>query len=209
MTSQRTRERLLQRLREQGISNEAVLGAIRDVPRHLFVDEALASRAYEDTPLPIGHGQTISQPYIVARMTELLFRQTPPARVLEVGTGSGYQAAVLATLGAEIYTVERLEPLYRGARKRFRDLGYRNVHSKLSDGGWGWAEFAPYDAIIVTAAASELPASLLDQLHTPGRLIAPIGNDEQQLLLIERRPEGDTSERLELVRFVPLVRDPR
>lgn len=208
MTSQRTRERLLQRLREQGISNEAVLGAIRDVPRHLFVDEALASRAYEDTPLPIGHGQTISQPYIVARMTELLFRQTTPARVLEVGTGSGYQAAVLATLGAEVYTVERLEPLYRGARKRFRDLGYRDVHSTLSDGGWGWAEFAPYDAIIVTAAAAELPAALLDQLRTPGRLIAPIGNDEQQLRLIERRPEGDISERLELVRFVPLVRDP-
>ena len=149
MTSQRTRDRLIQRLREEGIRDERVLEAIRNVPRHVFVDEALASRAYEDTALPIGHGQTISQPYIVARMTQALIADGRPKKVLEVGTGSGYQTAVLAGLVDEIYSVERLEPLMKLARKRLREIGCRNVHIKLSDCSWGWKDHAPYDAIIV------------------------------------------------------------
>jgi protein-L-isoaspartate(D-aspartate) O-methyltransferase len=157
MTSQRTRDRLIQRLREEGISNERVLEAMRNVPRHLFVDEALATRAYEDTALPIGQGQTISQPYIVALMTQTLLAGGRLKKVLEVGTGSGYQTAVLAQLVDEIYSVERIEPLMKLARKRLRELGCRNVNIKLSDGSWGWKEHAPYDGIIVTAAPAEVP----------------------------------------------------
>ncbi|MCR4346016.1 MAG: protein-L-isoaspartate(D-aspartate) O-methyltransferase [Sulfuricaulis sp.] len=208
MTSQRTRDRLIQRLREEGIRDERVLEAIRNVPRHVFVDEALASRAYEDTALPIGHGQTISQPYIVARMTQALIADGRPKKVLEVGTGSGYQTAVLAGLVDEIYSVERLEPLMKLARKRLREIGCRNVHIKLSDGSWGWKDHAPYDAIIVTAAPAEVPPSLLEQLAPGGRLVIPVGGPAmQELLLVQRTDKGLTQERLDLVNFVPLVRD--
>ena len=208
MTSRRTRDRLIQRLREEGISDERVLEAIRNVPRHVFVDEALASRAYEDTALPIGHGQTISQPYIVARMTQALIAGGRPKKVLEVGTGSGYQTAVLAGLVDEIYSVERLEPLMKFARKRLREIGCRNVHIKLSDGSWGWKEHAPYDGIIVTAAAAELPPSLVEQLAPGGRLVIPVGGPAmQELLLVQQTDKGLIQERIELVNFVPLVRD--
>ena len=148
MTSQRTRDRLITRLEEKGISNERVLEAMRMTPRHLFVDEALASRAYEDTALPIGHKQTISQPYVVARMTEAIIKDGVPAKVLEVGTGSGYQGAILAALIKDVYTVERIEPLYQQARRRAMELGMRNIRFKLSDGAWGWESYAPYDAIV-------------------------------------------------------------
>ena len=207
MTSQRTRERLVQRLREEGIRDERVLESIRRVPRHLFVDEALASRAYENTALPIGHGQTISQPYIVALMTERLLASGRLKKVLEVGTGSGYQTAVLANLVDELYTVERIEPLMKQARRRLRELGHRNVQVKLSDGSWGWKEHAPYDGIIVTAAPAAVPESLLEQLAPGGRLVIPVGGPAmQELLLIQNTDKGMVQERLELVNFVPLVR---
>jgi protein-L-isoaspartate(D-aspartate) O-methyltransferase len=208
MTSQRTRDRLIQRLREEGIRDERVLEAMRNVPRHLFVDEALATRAYEDTALPIGQGQTISQPYIVALMTQTLLAGGRLKKVLEVGTGSGYQTAVLAQLVDEIYTVERIEPLMKLARKRLRELGCRNVHTKLSDGGWGWKEHALYDGIIVTAAPAEVPPALLEQMAPGGRLVIPVGGAaSQELLLIQHMDKGLSQERLELVNFVPLVRD--
>jgi len=208
MTSRRTRDRLIQRLREEGIGDERVLEAIRHVPRHIFVDEALASRAYEDTALPIGHGQTISQPYVVARMTQSLIANGIPKKVLEIGTGSGYQTAVLSRLVDEIYSVERLEPLMKLARKRLREIGCRNVHIKLSDGNWGWQAYAPFDAIIVTAAPPEVPAPLLDQLAPNGRLVIPVGGSTlQELLLVQNTENGITRERLDLVNFVPLVRD--
>lgn len=208
MTSQRTRERLLEQLRAEGIRNERVLAAIRDVPRHLFIEEALASRAYENTALPIGFGQTISQPYIVARMTEALLENARPKRVLEIGTGSGYQTAVLATLVEEIYTVERLEPLMKLARKRLREMGYRNVQVKLTAGGIGWPQFAPYDGILVTAAPQELPPALLEQLAPGGCLIAPVGGPtKQELRLVRRTDTGFEHEHLELVNFVPLILD--
>src|SRR3990172_7920018 len=206
MTSLRTRERLIQRLREEGIADERVLEAIRKVPRHLFIDEALASRAYEDTALPIGYGQTISQPFIVAKMTEALLSDGPPHKVLEVGTGSGYQTAVLSQLVPEVYTVERIEPLFKLARKRLRELGCRNVRFKLSDGSWGWAEHAPFDAVIVTAAPNEIPQPLLEQLAVGGRMVIPVGGASmQELLQVRRTEQGYTHERLELVNFVPLV----
>ncbi|HLD14165.1 MAG TPA: protein-L-isoaspartate(D-aspartate) O-methyltransferase [Burkholderiales bacterium] len=208
MTSARTRERLLQQLRDEGIRDEGVLQAIRDVPRHLFIDEAMASRAYENTALPIGYGQTISQPYIVARMTEALLAGGRLHRVLEIGTGSGYQAAVLAGLVDEVYTVERLEPLMKQGRKRLRELGYRNVHVKLAAVGIGWPQHAPYDGILVAAAPVELPAALLEQLAPGGCLIAPVGGPAmQELRLVRRTPEGFTHERLGLVNFVPLILD--
>lgn len=208
MTSRRTRDRLIQRLREEGIRDERVLDAIRNVPRHMFVDEALASRAYEDTALPIGHGQTISQPYIVALMTQALIAGGRPKKVLEVGTGSGYQTAVLAGLVDEIHSVERLEPLMKLARKRLREIGCRNVHIKLSDGSWGWKEHAPYDGIIVTAAPAEVPPALLGQLAPGGRLVIPVGGPAmQELMLVQQTDKGVTQERLDLVNFVPLVRD--
>ncbi|MBI3574053.1 MAG: protein-L-isoaspartate(D-aspartate) O-methyltransferase [Gammaproteobacteria bacterium] len=208
MTSARTRERLLQQLRDEGIHDERVLQALRDVPRHLFIDEALASRAYENTALPIGYGQTISQPYIVARMTEALLAGRRLHRVLEIGTGSGYQAAVLAGLVDEVYTVERLEPLMKQARKRLRELGYRNVHVKLSAVGIGWPQHAPYDGILAAAAPVELPAALLEQLAPGGFLVAPVGGPAmQELRLVRRTEEGFTHERLEWVNFVPLILD--
>jgi len=206
MTSQRTRDRLVERLRAGGIRNEAVLEVIRSTPRHLFVDEALASRAYEDTALPIGHNQTISQPYIVAAMTDLIV-STSPQKVLEIGTGSGYQTAVLAALVPKIYTVERIEPLARQARQRFRMLGLRNVRASYSDGTEGLPDFAPYDAIITTAAAEVIPQALLQQLsRSGGRLVIPVGGRARQsLMLITRRGDSFQQETLDPVIFVPLL----
>jgi protein-L-isoaspartate(D-aspartate) O-methyltransferase len=207
MTSQRTRDRLIDRLRDKGIKDIRVLEAMRSLPRHLFVDEALASRAYEDDALPIGYKQTISQPYIVARMTEAVLAESQPEKVLEIGTGSGYQAALLAKLVNDVYTVERIKPLYQQAKKLFINLGMRNVHCKLSDGTWGWESYAPYDAIIVTAAAPEIPKALLEQLADDGRLIIPVGGQDgaQQLLTLKQTPQGVIQEKLEDVLFVPLV----
>ncbi|MFQ5644248.1 MAG: protein-L-isoaspartate(D-aspartate) O-methyltransferase [Thiogranum sp.] len=205
MTSQRTRDRLVQRLRSEGIRNPAVLDAIGATPRHLFVDEALASRAYEDTALPIGLGQTISQPYIVARMTELLL-EVAPRKVLEVGTGSGYQAAVLSRLVDKVYSTERIEELASQARQRFRKLGYRNVRVQHSDGTWGWPQFAPFDAIIVTAGGEEIPEALLEQLAVGGRLVMPLGGRTQQTLVtVTRTPTVYEQVDLEPVIFVPLI----
>jgi len=205
MTSQRTRDRLVQRLRSEGIKNNAVLEVMGSTPRHLFMDEALASRAYEDTALPIGHGQTISQPYIVARMTELVL-EVNPAKVLEVGTGSGYQAAILAKLVEKVYSTERIEPLATQARQRFRLLGYRNVRVQHSDGSWGWPQFGPFDAIIVTAGAAEIPQPLLEQLAVGGRLVMPLGDQGQQrLVCVTRTPTVYERVDLEPVSFVPLL----
>ena len=206
MTSARTRERLLARLRSAGIRDEAVLSQIREVPRHLFVDEALASRAYEDTALPIGHGQTISQPYVVARMTEALTSGQRLRRILEVGTGCGYQTAILASLADEVFTVERVETLGRRARRRLKELGVHNVRFKIGDGWQGWAANAPYNGIIVTAAPSEIPEALLSQLAEGGRLIIPVGpRGAQDLKCIERRGGRYEESSLGLVSFVPLV----
>ncbi len=206
MTSQRTRDRLIKRLEEQGINEPRVLKAIRQTPRHLFVDEALASRAYEDTALPIESGQTISQPYVVARMTELIIK-TPVSRVLEVGTGSGYQAAVLAQLVTSIYTVERIRGLFKVAQQRFNQLAYRNIRCKFSDGSWGWPTQAPFDAIIVTAAPEVVPAELLEQLKKGGKMVVPVGNSRgvQELLQITRTQKGFEERRVESVSFVPLL----
>jgi protein-L-isoaspartate(D-aspartate) O-methyltransferase len=206
MTSQRTRDRLVERLREGGIRSAAVLDVIRKTPRHLFVDEALASRAYEDTALPIGYNQTISQPLVVAAMTELIIA-TQPGRVLEVGTGSGYQAAVLAQLVPKVYTVERIEPLVKLARQRFRQLGLRNIRAAHSDGTVGLPDFAPYDAIIVTAASEIIPEALLEQLAPDGgRLVIPVGGREAQTLtLITRTEDGIERASLDPVVFVPLL----
>ncbi|ALN56854.1 MULTISPECIES: protein-L-isoaspartate(D-aspartate) O-methyltransferase [Lysobacter] len=206
LTSQRVRDRLVERLREAGIRDERVLNAIRTVPRHLFVDEALAMRAYEDTALPIGHNQTISQPWVVARMTEALFEDGPPAKVLEIGTGSGYQAAILAALGLEVHTVERIGELLRTARKRFRQLGL-NVRSKHDDGRIGWPENGPFDAIIVTAAAPALVDALTEQLAPGGTLVAPVGAaSSQSLLKLRKDADGNVAQTtLAPVVFVPLL----
>ncbi len=201
MTGQRVRDRLIQRLREQGVRNEQVLAAMRTLPRHLFVDEALAERAYEDTALPIGHGQTISQPWVVAKMTEAAL-VAAPRRVLEIGTGSGYQAAVLAALGLEVFTVERIGDLLRNARKRFRKLGLE-IRSRHDDGRVGWDEYAPFDAIVVTAGAAALEPRLLQQLAPGGVLVAPIGG---QLLCIAQDVNGHWQQQaLAPVSFVPLL----
>lgn len=205
MTSGRTRERLVRRLRDNGIEDPRVLDAIRTTPRHLFVDEALASRAYEDTALPIGHGQTISQPWVVARMTEALIQGEVPERVLEVGTGCGYQTAVLAGLVGEVWTVERIEPLLRRARRSLRELRIRNVHAKHVDGHEGWPEQAPFDGILVTAAPERIPEPLLEQLAEGGRMVLPVGGAGHQTLLRITRRDGELHrEELALVSFVPL-----
>lgn len=207
MTSQRTRDRLLQRLKEEGIQDERVLEIIGSTPRHLFVDEALASRAYEDTALPIGHGQTISQPYVVARMTEALLAGGNMKRVLEVGTGSGYQTAILSQLVEQLYTVERIEPLLERARKKLFDLKLSNIRYRLTDGTWGWPQHAPYDGIIVTAAPEEVPDALKEQLTDGGRLVIPSGQQgTQRLLLITRDGNEFEEQLLDWVSFVPLVR---
>jgi protein-L-isoaspartate(D-aspartate) O-methyltransferase len=206
MTSQRTRDRLVQRLREHGIADERVLAVIGEVPRHIFIDEALATRAYEDTALPIGHGQTISQPFIVALMTKTLLDK-PRERVLEIGTGSGYQTAVLAALVKRVFTVERIQPLIERARERFRAMKLRNVRVKYDDGNLGWPDQGPFDGIIVTAAARTVPAALLEQLAVGGRLVIPVGDDRtQELKVIDKTEEGTHEESLEYVRFVPLLR---
>jgi len=206
MTSLRTRDRLVQRLRDQGIANLAVLDRIRNLPRHIFVDEALASRAYEDTALPIGFGQTISQPYIVARMTEALLDGPPLQKVLEVGTGCGYQTAVLAPLAERIYTIERIEGLQKRARTRLKELGVRNVRFKVGDGSLGWRSQAPFDGILVAAAPLVVPDELVEQLAVGGRLVVPAGPEgKQQLLRIVRREQGLERQVLGAVSFVPLV----
>jgi protein-L-isoaspartate(D-aspartate) O-methyltransferase len=206
MTSARTRDRLVQRLREQGIVNLAVLDRIRNVPRHIFVDEALGSRAYEDTALPIGFGQTISQPYIVARMTEALLEAGPADKVLEVGTGCGYQTAVLAPLVSHVNTVERIEPLMTRARERLKELGIRNVRFRHGDGTQGWKTQTPYDGILVAAAPLTVPEALVRQLRVGGRLIVPIGPEgEQQLVRFTRREQRIERETLGSVAFVPLL----
>ena len=207
MTSQRTRDRLITRLKEEGIQNEQLLEVMRVMPRHLFVDEALASRSYEDTALPIGHGQTISQPYVVARMTEALLAAGPLKRVLEIGTGSGYQTAILSHMVEQVFTVERIAPLQERARSILSYLQIRNVRYCISDGGWGWTQHAPYDGIIVTAAPEEIPDALYDQLGDNGRLVIPSGQQgKQRLLLISRNGEEFDEQVLDWVSFVPLVR---
>ena len=205
MTSLRTRERLVQRLSEQGIRSVPVLEVMRSTPRHLFVDEALAHRPYEDTALPIGWNQTLSQPYIVARMTELALAGGKPGRVLEIGSGSGYQSAVLAQLVGEVFAVERIKGLVDRARKRLRELRLRNVQLRLADGLEGWTEKGPFDVVIGAAAPEQLPLTLLDQLAPTGRLIMPVG-DRQQDLVVVTQVEGQwVTEVIEPVRFVPML----
>ncbi|MBX3704063.1 MAG: protein-L-isoaspartate(D-aspartate) O-methyltransferase [Steroidobacteraceae bacterium] len=206
MTSLRTRERLIQRLTEQGIRDPRVLDRIRNVPRHLFVDEALASRAYEDTALPIGYGQTISQPYVVARMTEAVTVGGTPKKVLEIGTGCGYQTAVLAPLVGRLYSIERIEALLERAKERIRELGIKNVKFKHGDGSEGWASQKPFNAILLAAAPHAIPQKLLDQLADRGRLVAPVGPEgRQELMRITRRGDQFLPERLGFVSFVPLL----
>lgn len=209
MTSQRTRDRLIQRLSEEGISDARVLEVIRHIPRHLFVDEALSHRAYEDTALPIGHNQTISQPYMVGRMTELLLAGGTLDKVLEIGTGSGYQTAVLTQLVERVFSVERIQALQDRAKERLAELRVRNVVFRWADGWEGWPALAPYNGIIVTAAASEVPQALLDQLALGGRLVIPVGSgDAQQLMVIVREAAGFSRQILDPVRFVPLLNGP-
>jgi len=206
MTSQRTRNRLVSRLRQQGIQDERVLDLINSTPRHLFIDEALAHRAYEDNALPIGFNQTISQPYIVARMTESLFDGGRLERVLEIGTGSGYQTAILAQLANKVYTVERIAGLLDKAKERLKLLGTRNTRFKYDDGNIGWQEQGPFQGIIVTASPRHVPDELLSQLAAGGRMIIPVGHRQQQLKLITNTQESFQTEILEDVKFVPLMR---
>jgi protein-L-isoaspartate(D-aspartate) O-methyltransferase len=206
MTSARTRDRLVQRLRDQGIANLAVLDRIRNVPRHIFVDEALGSRAYEDTALPIGFGQTISQPFIVARMTEALLEGGPLARVLEIGTGCGYQSAVLAPLVTTLYSIERIGPLLERAKERIKELGMKNVRFRHGDGSLGWKAQGPFDAILVAAAPLTVPTALLQQLKPGGRLIVPVGPEgEQELVRFTLRDQRLEKDTLGPVAFVPLL----
>ncbi|OFZ69847.1 MAG: protein-L-isoaspartate O-methyltransferase [Betaproteobacteria bacterium RBG_16_58_11] len=205
MTSQRTRARMLERLRGQGIKDEVVLAAMNDIPRHIFVDEALSSRAYEDISLPIGFGQTISQPYTVARMIELARAGRDILKALEIGTGCGYQAAVLSRVAKEVYSVERIAPLIAKARKNLREIRIPNVKVKYADGALGLPEFAPYDAIVMAAAATHIPQELLAQLEIGGRLVLPIGTETQKLTVVERTPQGFQKTELEQVKFVPLL----
>jgi protein-L-isoaspartate(D-aspartate) O-methyltransferase len=205
MTSRRTRDRLVQRLEEQGITDPRVLEAIRNLPRHIFVDEALSSRAYEDTALPIGFGQTISQPYVVARMTEAIL-EVAPRKVLEIGSGCGYQSALLASLVAEVYSIERIGGLYEKARRNLQSLKLHNIRLRHGDGYQGWPAQAPFDAILVAAAPAQIPEALLQQLAEGGRLIIPVGgNGQQRLLSIIRQGNEFTQEVLEMVSFVPML----
>ena len=212
MTSQRARDRLVANLKDGGIRDPRVIDVIRNTPRHHFIDQALHSRAYENTALPIGHGQTISQPWVVARMTEALLehfdaKQGMPQKVLEIGTGSGYQAAILAALVPQVFTVERIEELLRQARRRFRQLGLTNLRSRYDDGKLGWPDEAPFDAIILTAAGDTIPTRILDQLSPTGVLVAPVGSPSRQTLVRMRGDgQGDfIQEELGAVSFVPLL----
>jgi protein-L-isoaspartate(D-aspartate) O-methyltransferase len=206
MTSARTRDRLVQRLRDQGITNLSVLDRVRNVPRHIFVDEALGSRAYEDTALPIGFGQTISQPYIVARMTEAILEGGPLTNVLEVGTGCGYQTAVLSPLVDRIYTIERIEPLLTRAKERVKELGIRNVRFRHGDGTQGWKAHAPFDGILVAAAPLVVPEELIKQLKVGGRLLVPVGPEgKQELIRFTRKEQRVERQSLGPVAFVPLL----
>ena len=206
MTSQRTRDRMVARLIEQGISNSQILEIMRNTPRHIFVDEALASRAYEDTSLPIGYNQTISQPYIVAKMTELMLEFGPLKKVLEIGTGCGYQTAILAPFVEKIYSVERILPLQRRAKNCLWQVKVKNVSYQHSDGGWGWPEYAPFDGIIVTAAPQIIPQALLQQLAVGGIMVIPVGNENaQKLHRVIRRDNDFVIEELEPVIFVPFL----
>ena len=207
MTSRRTRERMVSRLVEQGIRNRKVLDAMRDTPRHIFVDEALASRAYEDTALPIGYNQTISQPYIVARMTELLVKKLGhPSKVLEIGTGCGYQTAILTQFADHVYSVERILPLQRKAKDHLWELKLKNVSFTHNDGGWGWPEYAPFDGILVSAAPAEIPESLLQQMALGGVMVIPVGESGRQALQrVIRTENGYEVEELDLVSFVPFL----
>ncbi len=206
MTSRRTRERMISRLREQGITNSKVLAVMADTPRHIFVDEALESRAYEDTALPIGHNQTISQPYIVAKMTELLLEHGPLAKVLEIGTGCGYQTAILARLVDQLYSVERIAPLMKKARDTLWELDIKTVGFKHSDGGWGWPEHAPFDGILAAAAPAEIPEGLLQQMAIGGVMVIPVGLEGlQELHRVIRTEHGFEDEVIERVTFVPFL----
>jgi protein-L-isoaspartate(D-aspartate) O-methyltransferase len=205
MTSDRTRLRMIEYLRREGITDERVLGAMAAIPRHAFVDEGIASRAYEDVALPIGHGQTISSPVIVGLMTQLLLEKTPMARVLEVGTGCGYQAAVLGRLVQEVYTLERIAPLMDKARRHLRDLRYYNIRFKHADGHAGYAEGAPYDGILVAASATHVPAELKQQLAVGGRMVLPVGTEDQWLYTVDRNEKGFVETKRDAVRFVPLL----
>jgi len=206
MTSQRTRDRLVQRLTQQGIKNKDVLEVMANTPRHLFVDEALSHRAYEDTALPIGFGQTISQPYIVAKMTEILLRQGPLESVLEIGTGCGYQCIVLAQLVGRVYSVERIAPLQEKAKQRAQLLRVNNVKFKHADGNWGWPDEGPYDAILSAAAPDHIPVELAQQLKVGGTLILPVGDQHKQdLTMVTRTEDGFKKQILEPVMFVPML----
>jgi len=207
MASARSRARLIARLRQLGAGTDEVLEAMEKVPRHMFVDEAMTSRAYDDTALPIGYGQTISQPYIVAEMTRLLLDENTPAHVLEIGTGSGYQAAVLAELVTTVYTVERVQPLYEQARRRFAELGYRNVRTRLArEDALGLPDYGPFDAILVTAGADQLPTALFEQMADGARMIVPVGDSgNQRLMVVHRNGDQFSHETLDAVSFVPLI----
>ncbi len=205
MTSQRTRLRMVERLRADGIRDEVVLVAMSEIPRHIFVDEALASRAYDDVSLPIGFGQTISHPYTVARMCELARGGRTAGRVLEIGTGCGYQAAVLSRLALEVFSVERIAGLISRARVRLRELNCRNIKLKHMDGHLGFKEAAPFDTIVIAAAASHVPEALAEQLREGGRMVLPLGTREQRLVLIQRTACGVEQSTLDQVKFVPLL----
>ena len=205
MTSGRTRLRMIEALRREGVTDERVLGAMTEIPRHAFVDEGIASRAYEDTPLPIGHGQTISSPTIVALMTQLLLEKSPMNKVLEIGTGCGYQTAVLARLVKEVYTLERIAPLMDKARRNLRDLRFYNVRYKHVDGHGGYPEGAPFDGILAAASATHVPQALKEQLAIGGRMVLPVGTEDQWLYTVDRTDKGFVEQKREAVRFVPLL----
>jgi len=205
MTSERTRLRMIEALRKEGITDERVLAAMMEIPRHRFVDEGIASRAYEDVALPIGHGQTISSPVIVALMTQLLLEKQPMGKVLEIGTGCGYQTAVLARLVKEVYTLERIAALMDKARRHLRDLRFYNIRYKHADGHAGYTEAGPYDGILMAASATHVPEALKQQLAVGGRMVLPVGTEDQWLHVVDRRENGFVEQKRAAVRFVPLL----
>ena len=205
MTSERTRLRMIETLRREGVTDQRVLNAMAEIPRHLFVDEGIASRAYEDVALPIGHGQTISSPTIVGLMTQLLLEKQPMNKVLEVGTGCGYQTAVLGKLVREVYTLERIAELMDKARRHLRDLRFYNIRYKHADGNAGYSEGAPYDGILMAASAAKVPDALKQQLAVGGRMVLPVGTEDQWLYVVDRTEQGFVETKREAVRFVPLL----